>query len=376
MIESNYKLMKALRGADIKASEYRVLTTLATYADRNGGNARPSNATLAMDCCLNIDTVTAALRVLKERGWIRLVQRGGGGGKGTGRANTWELCVPSQCDHNPGSNPRSNPCATDSRTSRDESLPPEDSQGLSAFTPRNRPSLPPGFDRLTPRKRQGLPSSDQLSDQNSSGDVSSAADGALSDPLSGSPEDAPAVGNFQMTDDWLPPDRSWTTMADRYPLLDLRQQTEQFRHHWINRPARTDAEWTEAWRRWLLKAHRDATTTGTPESDALVAGVLGPRGYPMATLYDLSGWVVRMLTQADDDPDKPDTNADPWWTPEKITVALQVWHEKYLERPDTTVPGLLPCLDPEVVHRLPMEQAEIDGEVHLTQPVQRQGEHQ
>lgn len=70
--------MRTLRGADITHAEFSVLANLSTYAD-SGMIARPGFARLIDAACVNEKTARKALRVLEDKGWIELVERGGGG---------------------------------------------------------------------------------------------------------------------------------------------------------------------------------------------------------------------------------------------------------------------------------------------------------
>ncbi|NOQ58293.1 helix-turn-helix domain-containing protein [Mycolicibacterium fortuitum] len=90
-----FRFMEQLRGVPMRPHDFRVLITLMTYADRNGGNTYPSiTPTLTRDCQMDKKTVAAALKRLEALGLIRCVQRGGGG---RGRSTVWQMAgVPKE----------------------------------------------------------------------------------------------------------------------------------------------------------------------------------------------------------------------------------------------------------------------------------------
>lgn len=72
---------KALRGRNLKDGEYKVLTTLLTYADADGKNAHPGVETLANACNMVERTVRTHLKALCDMGYVVQVARGRGGSK-------------------------------------------------------------------------------------------------------------------------------------------------------------------------------------------------------------------------------------------------------------------------------------------------------
>jgi pyocin large subunit-like protein len=65
---------------NVTASQRLVLLALASFTDRSGANAYPSQATLARMCCCNRSTVHRAIKSLIDR---QLIYRTGKGRKGT-----------------------------------------------------------------------------------------------------------------------------------------------------------------------------------------------------------------------------------------------------------------------------------------------------
>lgn len=95
---NKFTYLKSLHGVDLTAPEFRVLVTLLNYTNQNGERAYPGIANLARDCCLSHSTVKRALRVLEEKGWLRKVSRGHGGGRGLrqqGLASEYALSFPA-----------------------------------------------------------------------------------------------------------------------------------------------------------------------------------------------------------------------------------------------------------------------------------------
>lgn len=156
MIQSKVEFPKRLRRQGLTKAEYMVLNNMATYADADGRNARPSVGTMALDLGLHEDTVNAALKSLQAKGWIRLTKPGGGGGRGRGRPNTWEVFERAGAALD-------SKAATDAQTPcEDQPLPPGQTGGLEQ-------SLPPESGSFTPRTTRALPperfGGDQINDQ-------------------------------------------------------------------------------------------------------------------------------------------------------------------------------------------------------------------
>lgn len=68
-----------------------VALVLSTYADGEGKGIRPSVETLVRVSGRSRATVHAALRSLRDTGWIRQIARGSGAAK---RASLYELAIP------------------------------------------------------------------------------------------------------------------------------------------------------------------------------------------------------------------------------------------------------------------------------------------
>jgi hypothetical protein len=89
-----HEWVKAVRGADISSSEYRVLLNVYSYTNGAGERAYPSVARLAQDCRLSESSVKNSLRALEKMAWLRKVKRGGRSGNGTTRATEYALAYP------------------------------------------------------------------------------------------------------------------------------------------------------------------------------------------------------------------------------------------------------------------------------------------
>ena len=93
---SKLDYLDGLRGADLSAGEYRVLTTLLGYANSSDGkNAHPGVARLAGDCTMTERTVERHLKTLTAQGWLRQAKRGGRNGSGDAWASSYELTTPA-----------------------------------------------------------------------------------------------------------------------------------------------------------------------------------------------------------------------------------------------------------------------------------------
>lgn len=85
---------KCLRGVKIDRGALHVLVALYTYADADGGNARPGAKRLAEDCLMGESTVRNHLKLLADLGFIRQERRGGRSGDKQVWASTYRLCIP------------------------------------------------------------------------------------------------------------------------------------------------------------------------------------------------------------------------------------------------------------------------------------------
>jgi hypothetical protein len=88
---------KALRDRSIaeglSSSGQHIALVLATYADGEGRNIRPTAETVASVSGRSRAAVFAALRELRESGWIRQVSRGAGAAR---RASEYTLAIPAR----------------------------------------------------------------------------------------------------------------------------------------------------------------------------------------------------------------------------------------------------------------------------------------
>ncbi|MCV7422999.1 helix-turn-helix domain-containing protein [Mycobacterium yunnanensis] len=98
--DNKFAYLKALHGAGLDASEYRVLVTLLDYSDGHGRNAHPGRSTLATDCELSESTIKRSIKSLQRKGFIREESRGGRGGEnGRNQASCYTLTLPATTGH-------------------------------------------------------------------------------------------------------------------------------------------------------------------------------------------------------------------------------------------------------------------------------------
>jgi DNA-binding MarR family transcriptional regulator len=62
----------------LTATEYIVLTMLATYSNPDGTGAAPAATTLAVDCGKSVNTIRRSLAALVDKGYITVTRKGGG----------------------------------------------------------------------------------------------------------------------------------------------------------------------------------------------------------------------------------------------------------------------------------------------------------
>lgn len=87
-----FAYLRLIRDADLTSPARLVLHVMAGYADADGGNVRPTVATLAADTGLSERTVKKATRELRAAGWLD-VQSAGGCFDGKNRATLYRLAV-------------------------------------------------------------------------------------------------------------------------------------------------------------------------------------------------------------------------------------------------------------------------------------------
>lgn len=84
---------RVIRRAIVASTVKHVGLTLATYADKDGRNARPSVATLAATCALNERTVRRSLESLRELGLVERTFHGSTAGRKK-LADVYSLMIP------------------------------------------------------------------------------------------------------------------------------------------------------------------------------------------------------------------------------------------------------------------------------------------
>jgi hypothetical protein len=92
--------LECVRGAKIPAGAVQVLVVLYTYSDATGGNIHPGIKRLAGDCRMGESTVSAQLKLLTDRGFIREECRGGRSWDGRKWASVYQLCIPGSPSDN------------------------------------------------------------------------------------------------------------------------------------------------------------------------------------------------------------------------------------------------------------------------------------
>jgi Helix-turn-helix domain len=216
-----FAYLKALRGARLQASHFRVLVELWNRSDAKGERAFPGLAMLASDCVLSVSTVTRALNALQELGWIHQDLRGGRSGNGRAWASVYSLTIPDSAGH---------PCAIE------DAQPPftsalsvahpctfSSSPGTAQHVAGEPPSDPltnPGSDPLT------NPGSDPLTNPAAPSAVSpspqseSLGDDVKSCQHEGCPERAYPPGRWCVTHMMTPSTELVTARPDWSPLPD------------------------------------------------------------------------------------------------------------------------------------------------------------
>lgn len=81
--------------SDLTHAEFRVLVIIAGYTDGNLDNAYPSLATIVSAACVSEPTAKKAIKTLRGKGWLVLVEQGGNQ-HGKGRANVYSVRTPER----------------------------------------------------------------------------------------------------------------------------------------------------------------------------------------------------------------------------------------------------------------------------------------
>lgn len=84
--------LKALHGADLTSSEYRILVTILCYTDANGEGAYPGPGRLSGDCNMSERTVKRCIKSLRIEGYLRRTKKGG---RNPRRASEYALSLPA-----------------------------------------------------------------------------------------------------------------------------------------------------------------------------------------------------------------------------------------------------------------------------------------
>ncbi|MBE6477844.1 MAG: hypothetical protein E7Z97_07230 [Propionibacteriaceae bacterium] len=92
---NKFEYTEALRGRAMTGGEYRLLTTLLTYADFDCTGARPSVQKLAKDTCSASRRVQRTLAGLVEKGYLERHET-------PGRPSAWTFHLPVENSGSPG----------------------------------------------------------------------------------------------------------------------------------------------------------------------------------------------------------------------------------------------------------------------------------
>lgn len=95
---------KALRGADLTPTEYMVLLTISTYADKHLKHAHPGWNRLVNDTQLDVRTIKKAVSSLIEKEYLVLAVPGGNQYR-KGQANEYHLTLPASTTPSPRGTP-------------------------------------------------------------------------------------------------------------------------------------------------------------------------------------------------------------------------------------------------------------------------------
>jgi hypothetical protein len=90
-----HEFREAVRDADIPPAHKLLLHHIATYANSEGGNAFPSQSSLATACGITERTVRRQVAHLVSTFWLEVTERGcsGMGRGGARRANVYQLSI-------------------------------------------------------------------------------------------------------------------------------------------------------------------------------------------------------------------------------------------------------------------------------------------
>lgn len=91
---NKFAWQKRLHGVKMNPSTYRVLITIADYANADGSNAFPGEELIAKDCGVSPRTVQRNIADLKEAGWLVEESRGRKSYNGVGRKSSFRLSAP------------------------------------------------------------------------------------------------------------------------------------------------------------------------------------------------------------------------------------------------------------------------------------------
>lgn len=70
--------------------------------------------------------------------------------------------------------------------------------------------------------------------------------------------------NRLLPDDFWPSEKSWATMEEHFPHLDLKLETHAFRDYWTSK-AKMMKDWDAAWRNWIRMAHKISQKHGNKD---------------------------------------------------------------------------------------------------------------
>ena len=230
--------LSELRGVDLEHAEFRILTLLLSYADRECRNAFPGNARLARDMGIkDVRRVIRVLRALEEKGYIAE-------SVSHSRTRSWALTLPANPGHGDqgkgGHGDHGGDGHGDHPTTTEDQVLTLRSPVVASRVRADAPAHARGADQAEPKAKRGT----------------------------------------RLPADFIPSEKSRKTILTESPTLDLRREHAKFVDHWAAAPGQRGVklDWDATWRNWMRKAaeQKQPRANGAParrqqETDDLFA---------------------------------------------------------------------------------------------------------
>jgi len=239
------RYLTELRGVSLELAEFRALTMLWTYADKECRNAFPGNARLAADLGITDERrVRRLLQALEAKGYIVATSHAGG----RGRATSYALTLPTKGGHgDPGKGGHGDPGLADADPGKGGHGDP----GLADADPgKGGHGDPERGVMVTPP-----PDQDQVYNLRTPVVPSSRAHAPAPAREADQAEPKPKRGT-RLPADFIPSEKSRRTILDESPALDLRREHSRFVDYWTAAPGQRGVklDWNATWRNWMRKA--------------------------------------------------------------------------------------------------------------------------